>query len=86
MFLKAEFHCYFCGHDQGDVTIPALTRRLITEQLHAAYAATGRPEQPVWDRDPDRPRCPRCSGQLVLGLEVVGRRERIALRTAGQRV
>ena len=86
MFLKAELHCYFCGHDLGDVTIPTLTRRPTADQLHAAYDATGRTAQPVWDQDPDRPLCPRCSGRLVLGLEVVRRHERVALRAAGQRV
>lgn len=85
MILRAELHCYFCGHDMGEVSIPARTQRPTAQQLHAAYAATGRSEQPVWDREADRPLCPRCRGQLVLALEIVRRPERVAARQLSAR-
>lgn len=80
MIVKAELQCYFCGHDLGEVKIPAPTRRPMAQQLYAAYLASGRAEQPVWDAEADRPLCPRCRGQLALALEIVRRPERIGSR------
>lgn len=81
MILRVELHCYFCGHDMGEVRIPTRTQRPTAQQLHVAFAATGRSEQPVWDREADRPLCPRCRGQLALALEIVRRPERAAARS-----
>ncbi len=85
MILRVELHCYFCGHDMGEVSIPTRTQRPTTRQLHAAFAATGRSEQPVWDREADRPLCRRCRGQLALALEIVRRPARVAARQVGAR-
>ncbi len=85
MIVRAELQCYFCGHDLGEVKIPTPARQPTAEQLRAAYLATGRSEQPVWDREADRPLCPRCRGQLALALEIVRRPERVAARQVSAR-
>ena len=85
MILRVELHCYFCGHDMGEVSIPTRTQRPTIQQLHSAYAAMRRSEQPVWDRETDRPLCPRCRGQLALALEIVRRPARIAARQVSAR-
>jgi hypothetical protein len=54
----------------------------MAQQRYAAYLASGRSEQPVWDAEADRPLCPRCRGQLAPALEIVRRAERIGPRPA----
>jgi hypothetical protein len=61
--VRAELHCYFCGHSLGEVLV-ASRGRPTNAQLREAYGAQ-RPEAgPLWAGD--KPRCPRCRAQLFL--------------------
>lgn len=63
MAVRTELFCHFCGHGAGEVFVPTKGRPS-NPQLKRAYEAQHPDAGPLWLGD--RPRCPRCRGQLFL--------------------